>query len=463
MVHGAPFIWETHGIHVGTGSDHVKHGIDDLDAVVEHAIGLGFPSVTFVIHTPRLTRFRYEAERATDVKFIRGDSSYFDFSARMKGVKERAAGRIQVRCGVELEWLGTGLGLQWNRAKLFQAHGVDFVVASVHFAPEGIPYDGTPEDTRELLRLRGGVEPFWASYFDECIEMVDATWQMISVVGHLDLPKLHAPLPACLADLEGADSETSRRLSTLLEMIAERNLALDVNLSGLRKGVGIYPHPEILRRARGLGIPVAIGTDTHALDDLGRDYAAGLEAVQAAGYRYYVSFSRGIPEKRPLRHRDEASFRVLNLGMEMLNHRFAREKRLEIPHLSFGGGFKALVKDFPESSSLGAFHALRVRKEERSITISDRVPAWEGGEISCLFSHHRDLPGTLAVLLNTLASEEINVETAWLNSQQDGTATAYLTLGGPRERIREAVAFVLGTAGDRFMRIEPRCACACRR
>jgi HisJ family histidinol phosphate phosphatase len=448
-------VWETHGIHVGTGRDHVKHGIDDLDAVVERAIELGFPSVTFVIHTPRLTRFRYEAERATDVKFIRGDSSYFDFPARMKSLRERASGRIQVRCGVELEWLGTGLGLQWNRAKLFQAHGVDFVVSSVHFAPEGIPYDGTPEDTRELLRLRGGVESFWAAYFDECIEMVDASWQMISVVGHLDLPKIHAPLPACLADLEGADSATARRLSTLLEMIAERNLALDVNLSGLRRGVGIYPHPEILRRARGLGIPVAIGTDTHALDDLGRDYAAGLEAVQAAGYRYYVSFSRGIPEKRPLRHRDESSFRVLNLGMEILNHRFAREKRLEIPHLSFGGGFKALVKDFPESSSLGSFHALRVRKEERSITISDRMPAWEGGEIVCLFSHHRDLPGTLAVLLNTLASEEINVETAWLNSQRDGTATAYLTLGGPRERIREAVEFVLGTAGDRFMRIEP--------
>ena len=449
------FIWETHGIHVGTGRDHVKHGIDDLDAVVERAIALGFPSVTFVIHTPRLTRFRYDAERATDVKFIRGDASYFDFAARMKALKDRAAGRIQVRCGVELEWLGTGLGLQWNRAKLFQAHGVDFVVASVHFAPEGIPYDGTAKDTNELLRLRGGVAPFWASYFDECIEMVDASWQMISVVGHLDLPKLHAPLPACLADLEGADSETSRRLSTLLEMIAERNLALDVNLSGLRKGVGIYPHPEILRRARGLGIPVAIGTDTHALDDLGRDYAAGLEAVREAGYRYYVSFSRGIPEKRPLSVRDESSFRVLNLGMEFLNHRFASEKRLEIPHLSFGGGFKSLVKEFPESSSLGSFHALRVRKEERSITISDRVPPWEGGEIVCLFSHHRDLPGTLAVLLNTLASEEINVETAWLNSLRDGTATAYLTLGGPRERIREAVEFVLGTAGDSFMRIDP--------
>jgi len=453
-MHPQPFIWETHGIHVGTGADHVKHGIDDLDAVVERALQLGFPSLTLIIHSPRLTRFRYATERETAVKFIRGDASYFDFAARMQGLREKFAGRIQVRCGVELEWLGTGLGMQWNRAKLFQAHGVDFVVSSIHFAPNGVPYDGSAEDTRRLIEERGGVEPFWAAYFDELIEMVDASWQMISVVGHLDLPKLYAPLPACLSDLDAAGSETARRLFTLLEMIAERNLALDVNLSGIRKGVGIYPHPEILRRARALGIPVAIGGDTHSPDDLGRDYAAGLEAVRRAGYRYYVSFSRGIPEKRSLQAGSEGPYHILNLGMEMLNHRFSREKRLEIPHLSFGGAFRSLQKEFPESSSLGSFHAIRVRKEERSVTISDSMPSYEGGEIVCLFSHHRDLPGTLAILLNTLASEEINVETAWLNSLRDGTATAYLTLGGPREHIREAVEFVLGTAADRFLRID---------
>jgi len=454
-MHQGPFIWETHGIHVGTGADHVKHGIDDLAAVVGRAIELGFPSVTFIIHTPRLTRFRYATERATDVKFIRGDASYFDFSARIEALKESFGGRIQIRCGVELEWLGTGLGLQWNRAKLFQARAVDFVVSSVHFAPDGTPYDGTRQETESLVKRRGGVEQFWSAYFDELIEMVDASWQMISVVGHLDLPKLFAPLPACLSDLDGADSETARRLFTLLEMIAERNLALDVNISGLRKGVGIYPHPAILRRARALGIPVALGTDGHGIDDIGRDYAQGLAAVQEAGYRYYVSFSRGIPEKRSLRPKEEGSFRILNMGMEILNHRFAREKRLEIPHLSFGGAFRILEKDFPESSSLGAFHALRVRKDERSVTITDTMPAYTGGEIPCLFSHHKDLPGTLAVLLNTLASEEINVETVWLNSLRDGTATAYLTLGGPLERVPEAVEFVLGTAKDRFLRIEP--------
>ncbi|MGO8693325.1 MAG: histidinol-phosphatase HisJ family protein [Rectinemataceae bacterium] len=450
-----PFIWETHGIHVGTGADHVKHGIDDLLPLVERALAMGFPAVTFIIHSPRLTRFRYASERATKVKFIRGDASYFDFSNRMRELRESFAGRIQIRCGVELEWLGTALGLQWNRAKLFQAHGVDFVVSSVHFAPDGIPYDGSAEETAELIRRRGGVEPFWAAYFDELIEMVDASWQSISVVGHLDLPKLYAPLPACLTDMDGADSETAHRLSTLLEMIAERSLALDVNVSGLRKGVGVYPQPEILRRARVLGIPVAIGTDGHSPEDLGRDYAAGLRAVQEAGYRYYVSFSRGIPEKRSLRPREDDRYRTLNLGIEILNHRFVREKRLEIPHLSFGGSFRSLLSDFPEASSLGAFHALRVRKDEKSITITDIAPAPEEGEITCLFSHHRDTPGTLAILLNTLASEEINVETARLNSLHDGTATAYLGLDGDRDGIREAVEFVRGTASDRFLRIEP--------
>ncbi len=275
----------------------------------------------------------------------------------------------------------------------------------------------------------------------------------------------------------------SRRLFTLLEMIAERNLALDVNLSGIRKGVGIYPHPEILQRACRLGIPVALGSDCHGLDDLGRDSEEGLEAVRAAGYRYYVSFSRGLPEKRPLggtglpratpgrqpvrpapgtppvepagASGSEAAFRVLNLAIEILNDRLPREKQLELPRLSFGGGFRGLSEVFPESSSLGGFHALRARKGERSVTITDRMPEYRGGEIRCLYSHHADLPGTLAILFNTLASEEINVETAWLVPLHDGTATAYLTLDGRPERVREAVDFVRGTAGDRFFRIEP--------
>jgi histidinol-phosphatase (PHP family) len=452
-----PFVWETHGIHVGTAGDHLSHGVDDLEEIVERAVGLGFPSVTFVIHTPRLTRFRYAAERATDIKFIRGDASYAGSADRIAALRERFRDRIRVRWGVELEWLGTGLGLEWSRAKLFQAHGVDFVIGSVHFSPEGIPYDGSPDDTARLLALRGGVEPFWEGYFDEVAGMVDAAWQMISVVGHLDLPRLFAPAPRCLADLDRADDGVARRLFTVLGMVAERGLALDLNLAGVRRGVGAYPDPAILRHARRLGIPIAIGSDTHHPDELGGDYAEGVRLAGAAGYRYYVSFARGIPEKRPLEPvaRDEAGFRTLNLAIGMLNSRLPREQANEVPRLSFGGGFSALSEVFPEASSLGGLHAVRAWKGERSVTVSDRSPGRPPGEVACLFSRHADTPGTLAILLSTLASEEINVRTAWLHPLEDGTATAYLTLDAPVDRVAEAVAFVLGTAADRFFRVEP--------
>jgi len=454
-----PFVWETHGIHVGTGGDHLSHGIDDLDTIVERAIGRGFPSITFVVHTPRLTRFRYAAERDTDVKFIRGYAAYAAAASRIAGLRAKFRDRIRVRWGVELEWLGPGLGLEWSRAKLFQARGADFVIGSVHFSAEGIPYDGSPDDTARLLELRGGIEPFWERYFDEVAGMVDAAWRMISVVGHLDLPRRYAPPPRCLADLDRADDPVARRLFTVLGMVAERGLALDLNLAGLRRGVGAYPDPAILRHARRLGIPLAIGSDTHHPDELGADYEEGVRLAAAAGYRYYVSFARGIPEKRPLENgraeRDGTAFRTLNLAIGMLNSRLPSEQANEVPRLSFGGGFAPLAEVFPEASSLGGLHAVRAWKGDRSVTVSDRPPAPPQEEISCLFSHHANTPGTLAILLSTLASEEINVRTAWLHPREDGTATAYLTLDAPPERVAEAVAFVVGTAADRFHLVEP--------
>jgi HisJ family histidinol phosphate phosphatase len=455
-----PFLWETHGVHIGTGKDHVKHGIDTAEPVIEAAIREGFPAVSFVIHTPRLTGFRYQIERDTDIKFIRGDTAYFGFSRRMEALRERYRGRITILSGIELEWMGPGLGLQWNRSKLFQAYGVDFVIGSVHFSYEGIPYDGSQADTERLVARRGGIEEFWASYLDEVIEMVDSSWELIHVVGHLDLPKLFAPLPESLRDVEHSSHFLARRMRTLLEMVSDLNLALDLNTSGLRKGCGPYPDPAFLKRAYQLAIPVAIGTDSHQPEELGQDYSAALRLAREAGYRYYVSFSGGIPRKRSLSAADTGHYWILNLTSEMLKLRFEHRLRQETPKFSFGGRFHDLLEDFPGSVSLGSFNAVRARRDDRSVTLSDSpdggaAPRRTARDQLYLYSHHTDTPGTLSILFNTLASEEINVETAYLNSLSDGTATAYLTVSGDPGRVREAVDFVMGTASDRFYTIDP--------
>ncbi len=449
------FLWETHGIHVGTGNDHVKHGIDDIESITQEAINRKYPNITFIIHTPRMTRFRYEAEKRTAIKFIRGHNAYLDYPGKISNLKKKFGHLINIKYGIELEWLGPDLGLQWNRSKIFQAQDADFVIGSVHFSREGIAYDGSLEEAQRLVEIRGGVEQYWGAYIEEVIEMIDSSWDMIQVVGHIDLPKLYVPMPEPLLQLDTSKHFLARRMRVLLEMVSEYNLALDINLAGIRKKCGIYPDASILSRAKELNIPIAIGTDAHSLNDLGKDYQRGCDYALENAYKHYVSFSKCIPEKHSLSLGEEKTeqYKVLNLGIKMLNRRFESSKQRRIPKFSFGGSFLALMPDHHNSTSLGEYEALRIRKGTKSITISHQKPEKPFEQVKGLFSHHQDKAGVLSILFNTLASEEINVDTAYLNSNDDGTATAFLTLSGNDEQIRNAVDFVKGTSGDKFIDI----------
>ncbi|TKG94278.1 histidinol-phosphatase HisJ family protein [Puteibacter caeruleilacunae] len=449
------FIWETHGVHAGTGNDHVKHGVDELNTITEKAILEGHPNISFIIHTPRLTRFRYEAERQSGVKFIRGDSAYFNYPKQIEDLKAKYGHQINIRYGIELEWLGPNLGLQWNRSKIFQAKNADFVIGSLHFSREGIPYDGSLEEAQKLVELRGGIENYWAGYIEELIEMVDCSWEMIQVIGHIDLPKLYVPLPQPLLELDTSDHILARRMRFLLEMISEYNLALDVNLAGINKGCGIYPDMSILKRAKQLDIQIAMGTDTHSVEQLGNHHETGIKYTYEAGYKHYLSFSKCIPEKRPLRNKGfkEEKYKVMNLGIEMLNQRFEDRKQRRIPKFSFGGSYRTFLEHHKNSTSLGEFDAIRIRKGNKSVSISNIIPENDKTKVKGLFSHHKDKPGVLSMIFNALASEEINVETAYLNNNDDGTATAFLTLEGDDHSIREAAEFLEGTGGDNFFEI----------
>jgi len=453
------FVYETHGVHAGTGKDHLKHGIDNLEEIVLKAIDAGHPSVTFIVHTPRLTGYRYEAERRTDIKFIRGDGAYFRYGRNIEELKEKYGGRISIIHGIELEWLGTGLGLQWNKSKIFQADGIDFIIGSIHFSREKIAYDGSVAETEQLLARRGDRSSLWVEYLEEMMEMVDANYKIIDVVGHIDLPKLYAGSPDCFANLEDSDEPEAVKMRLLLEKISEYNLSLDVNMAGHAKGCGVYPQLPILKRARALGIPVTIGTDCHNPDDYGKNYKMALRYIEEAGYSWYLSYRKGIPIKHPVRERanSEEHYNYLNLAIELLKRRFSRTEPLRLPNLSFGGKFRDLLSDFPGSTASGESDIIRARTGDKSITVSDRNSAVKSQvQMKGLYSHHRDDVGVLSVLFNALASESINVETAWLDFSDDGTATAFLTLSGQEDKLPDALEFASSTRLGSFLTLEER-------
>jgi len=449
------FIWETHGIHAGTENDHVKHGIDKLEDIVDKAIAQNHPSITFIIHSPRLTNFRYTAEKNTNVKFIRGDRSYLNYPNRIAKLRKKYQGRINIKYGVELEWLGSELGLLWSRSKIFQAADADFVIGSVHFGPEGLPYDGSKEEALELLRLRGSLEAYWNGYINEMIQMIESFGDMIQVIGHLDLPKLNVEVPEVLKNFETSSHPLANKFRTLLEIIADRNLALDVNMAGDFKGVGVYPSQNILRRAFDLQIPVALGTDTHHVRYYGHNFKESLEYIYEAGYQQYVSFSKLIPEKRTIfdDHDLKVKYTILNKGIEMLNQRFNRGSRRIIPDFSFGGSFSEFIDIYKNATGMGDYSAVRIRKANKSITVSNETPLAKNIKVTGLFSKHLDQAGVLSSLFNSLASECVNVETARLHSNNDGTAAAFLTLEQENGNVKNAIDFVKGTDQETFLEL----------
>ena len=441
------FIWETHGIHAGTEQDHVKHGIDKLEDIVDKAIEAGNPSITFIIHSPRLTNFRYIAERETNVKFIRGNKSYLNYPKRIANLREKYNGKINIKYGVELEWMGADLGLQWSRSKIFQAEDADYVIGSVHFAPEGLPYDGSKEEALELLKLRGSLEAYWDGYFNEMIQMIECFGDMIQIIGHIDLPKLNVDMPEALVNFETSSHPLANKFRTLLELIADRNLSLDVNMAGKFKGVGVYPVQSILRRANELEIPVCVGTDTHHVRYYGLNYKESLEYIQKAGYESYVSYSKLIPENRTIYddHDLKVKYTVLNKGIELLNQRLDTNQRRIIPDYSFGGSFSEFVDIYRSATGMGDYNAIRIRKWGKSITVTNEIPKNSQRVVNGLFSEHLDEPGVISSLFNTLASEGINVETARLKSNNDGTAVAFLSIDNKNGKVQSAIDFINGT------------------
>ena len=449
------FIWETHGVHTGTETDYVKHGIDKLEDVVEKAIAEGHHNITFIIHSPRLTNFRYKAEKDTNYKFIRGNRSYINYPKRIAGLRKKYGDQINIKYGIELEWMGPDLGLQWSRSKIFQAEDADFVIGSVHFAPEGLPYDGSIEEAHELLQLRGNLEAYWSGYIGEMMEMIECFGNMIQVIGHIDLPKLNMEVPDAIKNFEKSNTPLAIKFRTLLEMIADHNLSLDVNMAGKVKGCGVYPSQNILKRAFELKIPVALGTDTHHIKQFGLNYKESLKYIQKAGYQQYVSYSRLIPEKRTIYndHELKIKYTILNKGIELLNQRFDDDQRKIIPQFSFGGSFSDFLDIYKDATGMGTYNAMRIRKDNRSVTISNQAPENPLRNVKGLFSVHKDLPGVMSSIFNSLASEGINVETARLKSKNDGTAVAFITVSENNGRIESAIDFIKGTDREIFIDI----------
>lgn len=248
------------------------------EAQIERAIALGMPAICFTDHMD----FDYPPE--FDIGFDLKPEVYLHTMAELR---ERYAGRIDVRAGVEV---GLEAALQDTITRYIRSADWNFVIGSIHLAQRRDPYFDSYFEGRTA-------EEAYRSYFEATLSCLQCFEPVFDVLGHLDYVFRCGDRSVTNAWKEWPDL-----MDAILRLVVDKGLGLDVNTGGIKKGLAFqHPHDDLLKRYRELGGElITFGSDAHRPEHLGDHFPETGERLKALGFRYYASYVDRKPEFYPL-------------------------------------------------------------------------------------------------------------------------------------------------------------------
>jgi histidinol-phosphatase (PHP family) len=162
-------------------------------------------------------------------------------------------------------------GIEWDNDPETSAAGrrwieqnwerLDFVLGSIHYLdrPDQM-FDTVPDGAGQFV----GRDPneIYTDYFSRVRVMAESG--LVDCLAHLDLIKIHGHRPC---------GELAPLVKGTLDLIRDRNLAIELSTAGWRKPVDeLYPSDEIIRLALDRGIPFTIASDAHSWAQLAENY-----------------------------------------------------------------------------------------------------------------------------------------------------------------------------------------------
>lgn len=240
-----------------------KHAAGPMEAYVERGIALGLREIGFSDHNPLPNGL------AGNVRM--DESELDDYVADVLRLRERYRGRIDVKLGIEMDYLE---GLEAYCAAMIARYPWDYVIGSVHYLDAdcrtGSWQKGLADYGRYLELMRGLAQ---SGLFD--------------IVAHFDVVKRSGRNPT---HREAAD------ITLTLEEIKRAGLCIEINTSGYRHAELARPEPypglAIVEEALAMRIPLTVNSDAHAPDQVGLRFPEIEEWLAARGCDSLARFDR---------------------------------------------------------------------------------------------------------------------------------------------------------------------------
>ncbi len=212
---------------------------------------------------------------------------YGSYHDAVHAAREKYKGRLSIRLGLEITYLPSIAGeiRSWLEGKDF-----DYLIGAIHLLDDGQACVSEEDTAHEYFKSRDPVEAY-ENYFDHVLELVKSG--LFDVLAHLDIINRYG-----LNYLGRFNyGQFYGQIRRILEGVIKRDMALELNASGLRKNINIpHPHPDILKIYYELdGRLVLPGSDAHSPEDLGACLPEAVEFAQRANLDDFVSFENRMP------------------------------------------------------------------------------------------------------------------------------------------------------------------------
>ena len=256
-----------------THSVHSFDGSESIEDMCRSAIQKGLSVLVITDHAEAMEGVPYgafERERIAKQK------------ADIDAAKEQFHGQLDVLFGCEL---GQPHLNPSYADKILEEYSFDFVLGSLHFFHNN-------EDLYDVIYTPENVDARICQYFSETMEMIETGG--FHSMGHLDY--IMRRLQPCYQGLP-TYCGYEEQVSQILEMLVQRDMAIEVNTSGLRKWLNCIGMEDwVLRRYRELGGRyVTIGSDAHCKEDIGSGRAEAYALLKKAGFTHYTYYKQGNP------------------------------------------------------------------------------------------------------------------------------------------------------------------------
>lgn len=249
-----------------------------MEHIVQQAIRNHLEGITFTDHMDY--HFPLCDDWNDDTPFQFDTELYFD---SINKYKKTYSDQICIYTGVEI---GLKEDARKENERLCSNGVFDYVIGSIHLIQNMDPYYSKYWESfeeRKALLL----------YFETTLNNLQNLGNIkIDTLGHLDYIVRYAPSGYRLYSYH----KFSDVIDAILDELIKRDLCLEINTAGYKKGDMPNPNVDILRRYRDMGGQwITFGSDAHTTEWVGYRFNDAKRVAAEAGFDHYVHFEQRKP------------------------------------------------------------------------------------------------------------------------------------------------------------------------